>query len=91
MEPDWDLAVQPAPNFEVDQRVNWSMVEAAILTRCALAMRPTYAALCQSLSRTAHFGAGLARHGLTATRWRFLRGVRALPSSSTGRCLASCG
>ena len=50
MEPDWDLAVQPAPNFEVDQRVNWSMVEAAILTRCALAMRPLYAAHCQSIS-----------------------------------------
>ena len=49
MEPDWDLAVQPAPHFEVDQRVNWRMVEAAILNRCALAMRPIYAALCQSL------------------------------------------
>ena len=66
MEPDWDLAAQPAPDFEVDQRVNWSMVEAAILTRCALAMHPTYTAHCQSLLRTAHFGAGSARHGLTA-------------------------
>jgi len=23
IEPDWDLAAQPAPDFEVDQRVNW--------------------------------------------------------------------
>ncbi len=22
-EPDWDLAAQPAPDYEVDQRVNW--------------------------------------------------------------------
>ena len=66
MEPDWDLAVQPALDFELDQRVDWRMVEAAILTRCALAMRPIYAALCQSLLRTAHFGAGSARHDLTA-------------------------
>ncbi len=22
-EPDWDLAAQPAPDFEVDQRINW--------------------------------------------------------------------
>jgi hypothetical protein len=21
--PDWDLAAQPAPDFDVDQRVNW--------------------------------------------------------------------
>jgi hypothetical protein len=23
VEPDWDLAVQPAPDYEVDQHVNW--------------------------------------------------------------------
>jgi len=23
IEPDWDLAVQPAPDFDVDQRINW--------------------------------------------------------------------
>jgi hypothetical protein len=23
VEPDWDLAVQPAPDYEVDQRINW--------------------------------------------------------------------
>ena len=23
VEPDWDLAAQPAPDFEVNQRVNW--------------------------------------------------------------------
>ena len=23
IEPDWDLAAQPAPDFDVDQRVNW--------------------------------------------------------------------
>jgi hypothetical protein len=29
---DWDLAPQEAPDFEVDQRISWGMVEAAILT-----------------------------------------------------------
>ena len=23
IEPDWDLVAQPAPDYEVDQRVNW--------------------------------------------------------------------
>ena len=23
VEPDWDLAAQPAPDFEVDQRISW--------------------------------------------------------------------
>ena len=23
IDPDWDLAAQPAPNFEVDQRISW--------------------------------------------------------------------
>ena len=23
VEPDWDLAAQPAPDYEIDQRVNW--------------------------------------------------------------------
>ena len=23
VEPDWDLAAQPAPDFEIDQRLNW--------------------------------------------------------------------
>jgi hypothetical protein len=23
IEPDWDLAAQPTPDYEVDQRVNW--------------------------------------------------------------------
>jgi len=23
IEPDWDLAAQPAPDCEVDQRINW--------------------------------------------------------------------
>jgi hypothetical protein len=23
IEPDWDLAAPPAPDFDVDQRVNW--------------------------------------------------------------------
>ena len=23
VEPDWDLAAQPAPDYEVDQRINW--------------------------------------------------------------------
>ena len=23
IEPDWDLAAQPAPDYEVDQRINW--------------------------------------------------------------------
>jgi len=23
VEPDWDLAAQPEPDYEVDQRINW--------------------------------------------------------------------
>jgi hypothetical protein len=23
IEPDWDMAAQPTPEFDVDQRVNW--------------------------------------------------------------------
>jgi hypothetical protein len=23
VEPDWDMAAQPAPDFDVDQRVSW--------------------------------------------------------------------
>ncbi len=23
VEPDWDLAVQPAPHYELDQRIDW--------------------------------------------------------------------
>jgi hypothetical protein len=23
IEPDWDLAAQPAPDYEVDQRISW--------------------------------------------------------------------
>ena len=46
IEPDWDLAAQPAPDFEVDQREKWLIVEATILTRCGLTMRPIYAAHC---------------------------------------------
>ena len=23
IEPDWDLAAQPAPDYEVDQRIDW--------------------------------------------------------------------
>lgn len=26
----WDVAVQPAPDFDVDQRINWSVSKAAI-------------------------------------------------------------
>jgi len=31
-EPDWDMAAQPAPGDEVDQRINWWLSEAAIST-----------------------------------------------------------
>ena len=34
IEPDWHLAAQPAPDYEVDQRVNWCGIEAAIYVRC---------------------------------------------------------
>ena len=33
-EPECDLAAQPAPDDEVDQRVNWLLSETAIWTRC---------------------------------------------------------
>jgi hypothetical protein len=32
-EPDWDLAAQPAPDYEVDQRFNWWAREATTRTR----------------------------------------------------------
>ncbi len=38
VEPDWDLAAQPAPHYEVNQRINWRVIETAIhaafQTRC---------------------------------------------------------
>src|SRR5450759_2060775 len=37
IELDWDLAAQPAPDCEVDQRINWGMGKAAIQTRCGVA------------------------------------------------------
>jgi Putative transposase len=30
IEPDWDLSAQSAPGYEVDQRVNWRVLEAAV-------------------------------------------------------------
>lgn len=39
IEPDWDLAAQPAPDYEVDQRVNWRMGEAAVLARRGVDLR----------------------------------------------------
>jgi len=29
-EPNWDLSAQPAPDFDVDQRVNWRLSKTAI-------------------------------------------------------------
>ena len=29
-EPDWDMAAQPAPDYEVDQRISWWMVDVAL-------------------------------------------------------------
>ena len=39
VEPDWDLAGQPAPDCEVDQRVNWRVTKTAIQTRCGSRLR----------------------------------------------------
>jgi hypothetical protein len=39
-EPDWDLAAQAAPDYEVDQRINWRQAQPAILNRCGMALRP---------------------------------------------------
>jgi len=50
VEPDWDEAAQLAPQFEVDQRINWWLVEASILTLCGIALRPAHAAHRKSLS-----------------------------------------
>ena len=30
VEPDWDLAAQPAPDYELDQRINWRVIDTAI-------------------------------------------------------------
>ena len=34
IEPDWDLAAQPAPDYEVDQRIHWCGGKPALQTRC---------------------------------------------------------
>ena len=39
---DWDGAAQPAPDFKVDQRISWRMVEAAILTGRWVVLRPPH-------------------------------------------------
>ena len=44
IDPDWDLAPQPAPDFEVDQQINWLPSKAATQTRWRVAMRPPYPA-----------------------------------------------
>ena len=41
---DWDLAAQPAPDFEVDQRINWCPGKTVTQTRWRVAMRPAYPA-----------------------------------------------
>lgn len=30
IDPDWDLAAQPAPDYEVNQRTNWRCIKAVI-------------------------------------------------------------
>jgi hypothetical protein len=55
-EPDWDLAGQPAPDYEVDQRINWRLGEAAIQTRygraaCAPSQKPFGKPECQPSQR----------------------------------------
>ncbi len=47
--PDWDLAAQPAPDYEVDQR---RQAQPAILNRCGMALRPVHAARRKSLCGT---------------------------------------
>jgi len=55
-EPNWDLSAQPAPDFDVDQRVNWRLSKTAIgktpspQTCLGVALRPVYAAHRKSLS-----------------------------------------
>jgi len=44
IEPDWDLAAQPAPDYEVDQRINWGPGKTVTQTRYRVAMRPAYPA-----------------------------------------------
>jgi hypothetical protein len=34
-EPDWGLAAQSAPDYEVDQPINWRLGKASIFHRCA--------------------------------------------------------
>jgi len=36
---DWHLAAQPAPDFEVDQRISWCGLETATLMRCGVSLR----------------------------------------------------
>lgn len=44
IEPVGDLAVQPAPDYEVNQRINWGLSKAAILNGCGMALRHVHAA-----------------------------------------------
>jgi hypothetical protein len=43
IEPNWDLAKQPAPDFDIDRRISWSLSKAAILNRCGMALCPVHA------------------------------------------------
>jgi hypothetical protein len=38
IEPDWDLALQPTPDFEVDLRLSCLLIKAAILMRCEVGL-----------------------------------------------------
>ena len=70
IEPDWGLAAQPAPHYEVDQRINWRQGATAIQTRCGLALRLACPVHPRPLIRAAHFGGEPAKQGVTAGQVR---------------------
>ncbi len=49
IEPDWDLAAQPAPDYEVDQRINWRGGKTVTQIRRRVVMCPAHPAHRQSL------------------------------------------
>lgn len=65
-EPDWDLAAQPVPDFEVDQRIKGSEVKAATPMRCGVSLRAANPMHRTPLSRPGLFRGEPAWQGIDA-------------------------
>ena len=83
--PDWDLAAQPAPDFDAGQRINWCQVKAAIRTRCGVALRLGLPVAPEITLKDRAFGAKPAKQGSKS------RVFTQFESCFTVRNFASCG